>query len=108
MIFINIALYPDGYIKNCRAEGHSFNASPGSDIICSAVTILLRTAARILFLEESIKVEGSAAEAGEMEFHISMVPQEKKYWIKGVTDYLLRGIFDLQKEYPDRLSINIS
>ena len=107
MIFLEISLYPNGCINCLKARGHSNSGKKGYDIICAAVTALTRTTARLLSEDKSIVVNGNAPEPGMLDITIQALPAARTEWIKGITDFLLKGLFDLKEEYPDRLNIKL-
>jgi uncharacterized protein YsxB (DUF464 family) len=89
-----------------RASGHARAAGAGEDIVCAAVTVLLRTCARLLSDREKRSVVVKAPEPGELSLVLEP-PPERIEWLRGVTDFLLAGIAGLQSEYPDRLTVHI-
>lgn len=104
---INIAIKQDerGCIRNCNVEGHSFLAKPGTDVLCAAVTVLLRTTHRILYVDKGIGFKGSARESGKMSFTLKWIPEVKVSRMQGISDFLIRGLKDLEAEYPGRLKV---
>ncbi|MDE5614650.1 MAG: ribosomal-processing cysteine protease Prp, partial [Treponemataceae bacterium] len=48
MTTVTLVCGKDGAFRSCEAAGHAGFAAKGSDIVCAAVTILLRTAADVL------------------------------------------------------------
>jgi uncharacterized protein YsxB (DUF464 family) len=79
----------------------------GSNIACAAVTTLLRTAAR-LCAERGIVEDGDASGPGEMRVVLSRRAEGvSSGWLGGVTEFLLKGLGDLQKEYPREIAMRI-
>ncbi len=107
MIIIDIKLSKNNTIKSFKASGHALFSKFGSDIVCAAVTCLLRTTANLLNNEKKIKVRGKSEEPGQMEMFLIKYPEDRQEWIIGITDFLIKGLLDLEKEYPKRLNINI-
>ena len=108
MIRIKIELDTNDCIRKCRAEGHSLLAKPGVDILCAAVTILLRTAYRFLYSLQLVENPGKTPEKGNLFFTISAYPETEQCKIKGITDFLILGLSDLACEYPERLKLQLS
>jgi uncharacterized protein YsxB (DUF464 family) len=107
VITISITLCANGCVKQCRAEGHSGYEKKGKDIVCAGVTVLVRTAAKALYGEGGISIEGSAPEEGTLWFSIHNIPENKVGWVKGITDYLITGLGELSTAYPDMVRIEI-
>jgi uncharacterized protein len=105
VITIEIKQDERGCIRNCNVEGHSFLAQPGSDILCAAVSVLLRTAHRVLYADKGIGFKGSEPESGKMSFTIKWIPEIKVLRVQGISDFLMRGLKDLAAEYPDKLKL---
>ena len=76
------------------------------NIACAAVTTLLRTAGRLCTAHGIIQ-EGGADMPGEMRLRISQRPDPDPQWLRGVTDFLLRGMKDLQDEFPREVVVQV-
>ena len=100
MIRASITLSQEGVIENLAAEGHAGFALKGADIVCSAFTVLLRTFARTV--EASPGVIWTVEDEGSDRFQmaISEVSSEVAEQYRGWCEFLLRGLEDLQDEYP--------
>jgi uncharacterized protein YsxB (DUF464 family) len=107
LIYITVGLNSNLVLNYYQATGHAQHNKPGADVVCAAATCLLRTAAGILSQYKEIKVAYHAVEPGEMELNIVQLPEEKSERVKGVTDFLLQGLADLQLEYPKHISLTI-
>ena len=77
-------------------------------MVCAAVSALFRTAARVLKLQPDMVVRGSASEDGRMELLLDRVPPARRQWLEGVTDFLVRGVRDLQEENPEAISVRVT
>ena len=108
MIELKVNLHRDGCLKGFQASGHAGSGKKGEDIVCAAVTVLLRTAARLISREKGLETRGEALEPGGMTFFLKSMPAEYREWVKGITDFLLGGLLDLKDEFPDYLTIDIS
>ena len=75
--------------------------------MCAAVSILFRTAARVLQLQTDVRVRGSASENGMMEVQIVELPASRRQWLIGLTEFLLRGARDLQEENPKAVAVRV-
>ncbi|MBN2535599.1 MAG: ribosomal-processing cysteine protease Prp [Spirochaetales bacterium] len=108
MINIDIKQDERGCIRKCNVEGHSFLAKPGTDILCAGVTVLLRTIHRVLYVDKGVGFKGSDPESGKMSFTLKWIPEVKINRMQGISDYLVRGLKDLEAEYPERLKVIIA
>jgi uncharacterized protein len=105
VITIRIKQDDRGCIRKCDAEGHSLLADQGSDVLCAAVTILLRTTGRVLHTDRGIGFKGNAPETGNLSFTVKWIPEPKVARMQGISDFLMRGLKDLAAEYPGRLKL---
>ncbi|KKL15939.1 hypothetical protein LCGC14_2500580 [marine sediment metagenome] len=83
MIELRINLHRDGCLKGFQASGHAGSGKKGEDIVCAAVTVLLRTAARLISGEKGLETGGEALRPGEMTFFLISMPAEYTEWVKG-------------------------
>ncbi len=107
MLEILITLDADNVLNQIRASGHAGDAVSGTNIVCAAATSLLRSACRTISSDKEICSKFSAGDRGQIDFYIYSCESEKKRWLKGITDYLLTGLTDLDNEYPEDFRINI-
>lgn len=102
-----------GCLEGFEASGHALSAKAdrdggqGVDLACAAVTILLRTAGRLLHRHPGLRTAGGAPRGGEMLLEVGAVPDDARGWLQGATDFLLTGLRDIQSEYPQSLEIVI-
>jgi len=107
VIQVEIRLDHAGALRGFSVSGHSGTGKRGEDLVCAAVTVLVRTAARLLKLQPDFGVHGDAPESGEMEVQIGTVPAGRRAWLAGLTDFLVRGIEDLREENPQAITLVI-
>lgn len=89
-------------------SGHSYFDNKGSDIVCSAVSVLSQT--MILSLSKLLKIEQSIAQQdGYLSTDISTkdVSVENMTGIKLLIESFLIGIAEIGRMYPDRVKIEI-
>ena len=103
---IDVVLGPEGNLKSFRSRGHAGESKGGGNVACAAVTILLRTAARLLAGTPGMAADGDAGHPGEMDVRITPRAAGGE-WLKGVTDFLLRGLSDLAREYPGEIDVRV-
>ena len=107
MVSVLLELSPDGLLRGFRATGHAGRAAAGGSIACAAVTTLLRTAAR-LCAEWSMVEGGGADSPGAMDIVLSRKAEaEPSGWLRGVSDFLLRGLSDIQGEFPGEVAVRV-
>lgn len=94
----------DGLLLRFEADGHPGNEPRGRNIACAAATTLLRTAGK-LCAERALVREGGAGKPGELRLVVAPVPDGERAWLKGVTDFLLKGVKDLQDEFPREIRL---
>jgi uncharacterized protein YsxB (DUF464 family) len=107
LLKILIQLDTEKVLGLVRASGHAGDVAKGSNIICAAATSLMRSACRTVISDPKIKTDFKAAEPGNLEFSILSYDSVKIEWLRGITDYLLTGLIDLDNEYPEFFEINI-
>ena len=105
MIEVVVRIGSDGLMNRVRAQGHSGLGIAGTDVVCAAVTALLRTAARVLESDSLVQVDGAASRRGDLEFEVREVPDSRRQWFRGVQDSLLFGIADIAAEEPGHCSL---
>lgn len=107
MISLCVRVHPGGFLAGFTASGHAGAGAKGEDIVCAAVTALLRTAGKVLAGEPGLTVEGQSPEPGVMRLALEPPPEAKREWVRGVTATLLRGLADLAEEFPGHLELKI-
>lgn len=100
MTTVTLVCGKDGAFRSCEATGHAGFAAKGSDIVCAAVTILLRTAADVLSGMDGVVVRANTAGRGELAFTVVRAAAEKTERLVCTVDFLERGLRSLQSEYP--------
>ncbi len=104
MLSVLLAVSRNKLLRRFEAKGHA-GADAGRNVACAAATILLRTAGRECSAR-GIVADGSAPGPGEMAMVLSG-PAANDEWLRGVTDFLVRGMSDLQREYPDQIALRV-
>ena len=106
MIKVSVVLSKEGVIENLRAEGHAGFALKGSDIVCSAFTVLLRTFARSVEACPGVIWTVKDNTSGRFQMAISGVVLESAEHYRGWCEFLLRGLEDLAGDEPSRVRID--
>jgi uncharacterized protein YsxB (DUF464 family) len=105
MIEVAVALSSEGVIGELVAEGHAGFAPRGTDIVCAAFTLLLRTFSRTV--EATPGVVWSVREDVPGRFHlvVSGVAPGVAEQYRGWCHFLLRGLEDLADDAPAQVRI---
>jgi len=101
---VRLVMSPRGRLQAFEADGHAGTAEAGRNTACAAATSLLRTAGK-LCAERGLVREAGAARAGNMSMRLGDVAVEDEPWLRGVTDFLLRGLDDLAQEFPREILV---
>jgi uncharacterized protein len=98
-----------GVLRFCRADGHADFAAAGTDIVCSAVTILLRTVMQTLSETPGVKLEADTSTRGTLSFSVCVEKPSPETDVRLVYagDFLEQGIKSLEDEYPVNVKLQI-
>ncbi len=107
VVTVTLELAEDGCLRSLQASGHAGGAALGANAACAAVTVLLRTAARVLSAVHGLVADGGADAPGHMELTVSSERGVAPEWLRGVTDSLVRGLSDLAAEFPAEVAVRI-
>ncbi|MDR2404704.1 MAG: ribosomal-processing cysteine protease Prp [Spirochaetaceae bacterium] len=107
MVRIEVVLDEEGLLVSCGVSGHAGAGPRGSDVVCAAVSVLVRAAVRTLSGREGIRVRGDAPERGAfwLETDYSAAGRER---LSAVGAFLLEGLRSVTESYPEycRMSIH--
>jgi uncharacterized protein YsxB (DUF464 family) len=106
VVRVDLRVSPEGLLRRFEAKGHAGAVTPGDNIACAAATVLLRTAGRVC-AEHGVPYDGGAGGPGEMRLVVSLEASSEVGWLRGVTDYLVRGMKDLQDEFPNEIILRV-
>ena len=106
MIEIEAVLDSDGILRACKACGHAGAGKAGNDIVCAAVSVLIRTAFNILSNRKGITLRGGAPERGQLWLEAAYEAEGKDFlFAAGV--FLIEGLKSVAQEYPQNCRITI-
>ncbi|MCL2791910.1 MAG: ribosomal-processing cysteine protease Prp [Spirochaetaceae bacterium] len=105
---IDLCLNSNNIIKYVTAEGHAGKSPAGENIICAAVSVLLRSAYRTIVKNSKVEACINAKSEGSLYFRVIQYEESQAEWLKGISDYLLTGIKDIKTESPDSIKIIIT
>ena len=106
MIDIGITIDNDGNLGSLRAEGHSMTAGRGANIVCAAVSALLRASVRALDARAGVNTVISADEPGFLELFVESASGDEQ-WLSGITEMLLAGLLETERDYPGECRIDL-
>ncbi len=96
-----------GVLLGCNAEGHAGYAGRGYDIVCSAVSVLLRTAMQVVQALPGIQLDSDVSRRGSLSFAVNTSQLDKKNLAELIFagDFLQTGLGSVAKEYPEYLEL---
>lgn len=98
-----------GVLIGCTAKGHAGYAERGSDIVCSAVSVLIRTTLQVLSELPAVNLETDASKRGYIRFRVLKgFPSEVEEKLKYAGDFLQAGLESVANEFPDNLKLVIN
>ena len=105
MTSITLSYGKNGVIKKCQANGHANFSKKGTDIVCAAVTVLIRTAMQVLSHNENVLLIADASSRGALSFSVEAKTEnlETETQLKCIGDFLRTGILALTKEFPENV-----
>ena len=106
MIRATAVLGAGACLLSFEAIGHAASGNHGHDIVCAAFAVLARTAYRALERLPGIGVRGSAPEPGSLSFEV-FKPATSVERAAGVTDFLVVGVGDLARDFPDAVEFEL-
>ena len=103
MMQVYLTCSGNGVLRSCCGKGHAGYAPSGSDIVCAATTILLRTALQVLTEAYGALIVVNAPEPGTLEFLVKEGIDDKSRLIYAA-DFLRAGFKSLQNEFPKHIA----
>ncbi|MDR2574825.1 MAG: ribosomal-processing cysteine protease Prp [Treponema sp.] len=105
MIEIEAVLDENEILRSCKAGGHAGKGQTG-DIVCAAVSVLMRTAACTLSDREGIIVRFEAPEPGLFFLEAEYEAEGRDFlFASGV--FLIEGLASVAEEYPNNCRLTI-
>ena len=97
----------NGMLLSCRAEGHAGYAGRGFDIVCSAVTVLIRTTMEVVSGLPGIRLDSDISRRGNLSFTVNADQLDDIILAKLVLagDFLETGLGSVSREYPEYLEL---
>jgi len=107
VIRAKVVLDSRGGVSRFEAEGHALFAPAGSDIVCSAFTVLARSAYEALSAIPGASVDAEASGRGRFAFRALELPPESAERAAGIADFLLLGLRGLERDYPGSIRLTV-
>ena len=95
-----------GLLRSCRVSGHAGAGKMGGDIVCAAVSVLSRTAVRVLSEREGISIRGDVPERGNFCLETDYNPEGRDF-LAATGTFLIEGLLSVSEEFPDYCKVNI-
>ena len=106
MIEIEAVLDENGVLKTCTASGHAGAGKTGFDIVCAAVSVLMRTAVRSLSGRKGITIRCDAPEPGFLSLEAGYTAEGREFlFAAGV--FLTEGLASVAEEHPQNCKLTI-
>jgi uncharacterized protein YsxB (DUF464 family) len=107
MVEVTVAIDSAGIVREISAVGHVGGYKKGSNPVCAAVTILVRTYLRLVESGGCEPVEGEAPKAGELFARIGKPGEDRQKQLLGAGEFLLTGLSDLQETFPQHCVLRV-
>jgi uncharacterized protein YsxB (DUF464 family) len=106
LVEIEAVLDESGVLRLCKAAGHAQAGRTGSDIVCAAVSVLMRAAARALSGREGITLRCEAPKEGFLNMEADYTAEGKDFlFAAGV--FLIEGIASVAEEFPQNCRLTL-
>ena len=105
MIDIEAVLDENEILRSCKAGGHAGKGQTG-DIVCAAVSVLMRTAACALSDREGVTIRYEAPEPG-LFFLEAEYTEEGRDFLFASGVFLIEGLGSVAGEYPNNCKLTI-
>jgi uncharacterized protein YsxB (DUF464 family) len=106
MIGIDAAFDEAGLLRFCEVRGHAMAGPAGYDLVCAAVSILTRTAFRVLSGREGISLRGGAPERGVFRMETGYQEAEREF-LAACGAFLMDGLASVAEMYPEHVTLTI-
>lgn len=107
MVEVRLGQSKNGCLHYCSSSGHALFAKKGSDIVCAAITTLLRTVLLVLQEEKNLEIEVLPLKRGELSFKINNADNKDFLNIlQFAYIFLKKGLESIENDYPKHLRID--
>ncbi|MDR1443524.1 MAG: ribosomal-processing cysteine protease Prp [Treponema sp.] len=106
MIRVSVTLDGAGALRACRVRGHAGLGPRGADLVCFAVSVLVRTVLRTLSGRPGIDVRGGAPNRGLLWMEADYKAEGRDF-LAAAGAFLVEGLRSVSEKYPDCCCITI-
>ena len=106
MIEIEAVLDSNGILKTCTASGHAGAGKKGTDIVCAAVSVLMRSAVRTLSGRKGIITRCNAPEPGFLSLEAEYTAEGREF-LFAAGEFLTQGFTSVAEEYPEYCKLTL-
>lgn len=109
MTLVTLVKAKNGNYLECKAAGHAGFAKSGKDIVCSSITILMRTAIQVLSETSGINFKTDTSTRGLITFVAETTKSESiiQERICTIGDFLQKGFESLSEEFPKNVTFEL-
>ncbi|GHU22586.1 hypothetical protein FACS1894164_05230 [Spirochaetia bacterium] len=107
MIRIDLAFDGSGFLHLCTIRGHAGYARKGYDIVCAAVSVLIRTGTKVLSGYPALNVRSGAPERGVFWMEVES-PAGGAEFLDAAGTFLKEGFVSIAEEYPEFCTVTIT
>jgi len=98
----------DGALASCEVTGHSGLAPRGADIVCAAVSTVVRTTIAVLQAADSAQLVTCVSSGhGQLAFRATEMSSAFAERMVFAADYLQKGLEIIAAEYPEYLKLRV-
>jgi uncharacterized protein YsxB (DUF464 family) len=105
LIEVDMAFDGAGLLRSCRVRGHAGAGKGGADIVCAAVSVLVRSALRSLSGRRGIEIRGAAPERGLLWMEAACTAEGKEF-LSAAGIFLAEGLKSVAEDYPEYCTVN--
>jgi uncharacterized protein YsxB (DUF464 family) len=106
LIEIEAVVDESGLLRACTASGHAGAGAAGTDIVCAAVSVLMRTAIQTLSGREGVTVRSGAPEPGHLWMETGYTAEGKGF-LFAAGEFLAGGLRSVAEEFPGHCKLTI-
>jgi uncharacterized protein YsxB (DUF464 family) len=106
MIEAGLVLEHEGLLRSCKVLGHAGSGGRGQDVVCAAVSVLVKTVARVLSGREGVTVRSGTPERGELWLEVEGTAESGEF-LAAAGAFLSEGLLSVSGEYPEFCRVKI-
>jgi len=106
VIEIEAVLDKDNILRACKAAGHAGAGRAGNDIVCAAVSVLMRTAINTLSGRNGITVRGGAPAPGQVWLEADYSAEGRNF-LFAAGEFLINGLSSVAQEFPRNCKLTV-